>query len=179
VQDKKVHARQSASFYLGLIMSRYIDIFGLMKNPSLSDSQREAIFAELASLHSIERGSLTEEYRERPASDGKGIVRNGPYFKHQCWENGRNRSRRVPLEEVPHLRDDLENGQRFDRLVDNLASLAIAESRERRAAKQADQKPGGDAKKNSAKRASAKDTAKPKPSSRRSPRASPKKDSKA
>ena len=149
-----------------------------MKKTSPSDSQREAIFAELASLHWIERGSLTEEYRERPAPDGKGISRKGPYFKHQCWENGRNRSRRVPIEEVPLLRDDLEKGRRFDQLVDNLASLAITEGRERRAAKQAGQKPESDAKKNSAKRASAKDTAKPKPSSRRSPRASPKKGSK-
>ena len=144
-----------------------------------SDSQREAILAQFASLLSIERGSLTEEYRERPASNGKGVVRNGPYFKHQCWENGRNRSRRVPAAEVPLLRDDLDNGQRFDRLVESLASLAIAEGRQRRAAQPSEQKPEGDAKKNSAKNASANATAKPKPSSRRSPRASPKKDSRA
>jgi hypothetical protein len=149
-----------------------------MKNPSLSDSQREAILTELASLHSIERGTLSEEYRERPAPNGNGIVRNGPYFKHQCWENGRNRSRRVPATEVPLLRDDLDNAQRFDRLVESLASLAIAEGRQRRAAQPSEPKPEDDAKKNSAKKASANATAKPKRSSRRSPRASPKKGSK-
>lgn len=156
-----------------------LDIFDVMKNPSLSDSQREAILAQLASIRSIERGTLTEEYRERPSPDGKGIVRNGPYFKHQCWEERRNRSRRVPTDEVPLLRDDLDNAQRFDRLVDRLASLAIAEGRQRRAVKSSKKKPGSDAKKNSAKKASANVIAKPKPSSRKSRRASPKKDSKA
>jgi len=154
-----------------------LDMLRPMNKTSLSESQREAVLAELASLRSIERGSLSEEYRERPAPNGKGTVRNGPYYKHQCWENGRNRSRRVPAQEVPQLREDLDNAQRFDQLVETLASLAIDEGRQRRAARRSEKKPDRDAKKNSAKKASGSVTAKPKRSLAKSPRASPKKDS--
>lgn len=132
-------------------------------------SQSEILLAELASLSTIERGTLTEEFRHQPAADGSGTVRKGPYYKHQCWENGRNRSTRVALPQVTALREDLQRGQRFDQITSELASIAIEEGRSRRAAlgsaspetsviQQA-------AKKNSRRNASRKDTAKRKRSS--------------
>jgi hypothetical protein len=127
-----------------------------MKQSIPSDTQREIILAELATLSAIERGTLTEEYREGSAAgEAKGAVRQGPYFKHQCWENGRNRSRRVAPEEVALLRTDLENGKRFDRLVRDLASLAIINARERRASGSGEEAEAG-AKKNSTKKTSGK-----------------------
>ena len=60
------------------------------------ESYRNELLAQLAAITSMERGALSEEYREVPAADGRGTLRLGPYFKHQCWEEGRNRSARVP-----------------------------------------------------------------------------------
>jgi hypothetical protein len=139
-----------------------------MLMPSTPNPDRQATLAELASLTTIERGTLTEEYREQPSPDGHGTIRRGPYFKHQCWENGGNRSVRVPPEQVAQLRQDIENGRRFDVLTEQLASLAIEQGRAQRAGHGAAATLEGAAKKNSRRNASRKDTAKPKPSSRRS-----------
>src|SRR4051812_3089055 len=94
---------------------------------------RAALLAEMAQLTSMERGTLSEEYRERPNGTG-GTVRLGPYFKHQVWEAGANQSRRVPAEEVPALRQELENHQRFTALADTLVEQTVQETRARRAA---------------------------------------------
>ena len=149
---------------------------GMTRN-SDTVAQRHALLAQLTSLTTMERGTLSEEYREQPARDGSGTIRLGPYFKHQCWEQGRNRTARVPAPCVEMLREDLENAQRFDQLTAQLAELAIEESRERRAALSAktEDAAGRSAKKNSGRNVSRKDTARRKPSSPRSGRGSPKK----
>jgi len=95
---------------------------------------RQATLKELAGITAIERGTLAEEYRERPAPDGNGTVQRGPYFKHQCWENGKNRTVRVPSGQVAQVREHLENGHRFDELTATLEQLAIEEGRSQRAA---------------------------------------------
>jgi hypothetical protein len=143
-------------------------------------SRREAILAELATIFTIERGSLTEEYREVPSPEGGGTIKKGPYFKHQCWENKRNRSKRIPDDEVALLREDLENGQLFQQLIEQLAELNVAEARERRKAhgKKMEDAAQLDAKKNSTNKPLRKDTAKPNRSSKKSPSASKPKDSK-
>lgn len=154
-------------------MSSMLDMTAMKSSNSTIDDQRKEILAELSNITTMERGTLAEEYRERPAPRGQGTVRLGPYFKHQCWEDGHNRSRRVPADEVVALSTDLDNGQRFDLLVSKLAGLAIAEGRAKRGALAADTPSGR--KKNSGKKASGKGTAKPKLSSRRSRGASRKK----
>ena len=148
-----------------------------MTTNSDSAAQRKALLAELTSLTSMERGTLTEEYREHPAPEGSGAIRLGPYFKHQCWEKGRNRSARVPASCVGILREDLENAQRFDELTNRLEELAVENSRARRVALSAkgESAAGLDAKKNSRRTLSKKDTAKRKPSSPPSTRGLPKK----
>jgi hypothetical protein len=135
--------------------------------PSTPIPNRQATLDQLASLTTIERGTLTEEYREQPSPDDHGTVRRGPYFKHQCWERGRNRSVRVPAEQVARLRQDLENGRRFDVLTEHLANLAIDQGRAQRAPHGAAAATDLAAKKNSGRSVSGKDTAKPKPSLRR------------
>ena len=151
-----------------------------MANPKPNQNRREAILEELASLTSIERGSLSEEFRERPAPDGQGMIRKGPYFKIQLWENRRNRSRRVPAREVSLLRTHLKNGDRFNQLVDELAAIAIAFGREQRTSHAQQERDSEiDAKKNSTKKASKKDIARPRPSSHKSRNVSKKKVPKA
>jgi hypothetical protein len=123
---------------------------------------RPAILQQMAELQSMERGTLSEEYRERPDGAG-GTVRLGPYFKHQVWESGSNKSRRVTPEEVPQLRQDLENHQRFAELADAYVELTVEQTRARRS--QAKMGADPDAKKNSRRKSAPKASAKPKPSS--------------
>jgi DNA-binding protein H-NS len=111
----------------------------------------------------MERGTLSEEYRERPDGSG-GTVRLGPYFKLQVWRAGVNESRRVPAEEVAQLRQELENHRRFATLTDAYVAEAVQESRARRGLAKAGADP--EAKKNSRTKARRKASAKPKPSSR-------------
>lgn len=139
---------------------------------SIASDSRPKILGQLADLDTLERGTLAEEYRERPAPDGRGTVRLGPYYKHQCWENGRNLSRRVPAAEVGSLRADLQNARRFDQLTSELSELAIQEGRARRAILRETVKDAPsdsrESKKNFRSRPLPKDTAKPKPSSAKS-----------
>ena len=140
---------------------------------------RETILTQLNELDTIERGTLFAECREVPSPDGKGTVLRGPYFKHQCWEDGRNRSVRVPAAQVAHLRQDIENAGRFDQLVAQLAQLAVEKGRSVRAALSAAPvaatAAGEEAKKNSTPNALPSVTAKQKPSSPQSARRSRKK----
>lgn len=130
------------------------------------ESYRNELLAQLAAITSMERGTLSEEYREIPAAYGPGTLRLGPYFKHQCWEQGKNRSSRVPASCVAALREDLENGRRFEQIVSELSALAIEAGRARRVALSQKTLPGEliEAKKNSSRKASRKGIAKPKPS---------------
>lgn len=140
-----------------------------MPDADKTKSPRETILSELAQLDSIERGTLIGECREVPSPDGKGTVTRGPYFKHQCWENGKNRSVRVPAEQAARLRQDIENARRFDQLTAQLAHLAVENGRAQRAALSATPAAASaaamDAKKNSTRSALPNVIAKPKPSS--------------
>lgn len=126
-----------------------------------SSSEFPAILQQMASLQSMERGTLSEEYRERADGSG-GKEKVGPYFKHQIWEAGANRSRRVPSEEAPRLREDIENHKHFAELADSYVNLAIEHSRARRSPTKAGADP--DAKKNFRKKSRPKASRKRKPS---------------
>lgn len=130
-------------------------------------SDRATLLAQLASITSMQRGTLKEEFR--PAAKGsKQSIPLGPYFKHQCWEDGRNLSTRVPVTQVPLLQEDLRNGQQFDLITAQLAQLNINEARARLAAQADATNPQADStesKKNSTQRASTTSKAKPRASS--------------
>jgi hypothetical protein len=127
-----------------------------------SNTARTAILAQLGSITAIARGTLAEELRERPASDGTGTVRLGPYFKHQVWGVGRNVSTRIPASCVDKLREQLEDAKRFDSLVAQLSAMAVSEGAAQRAALAPKTDAAHSAKKNSAKHASRNATARPK-----------------
>jgi len=126
----------------------------------------KAILTEMATLTTMERGTLSEEYRTRPASDGSGSIRLGPYYKLQAWEHGRNASRRVPAPQVPALQQDLANHERFTELADSFIEETIALTRQQRGTGTAAQDTAA-AKKNSAKKQKANAARKPKPLSRK------------
>ncbi len=126
----------------------------------------QAILVEMASLTSMERGTLSEEYRSGAPTAGGDPVRLGPYYKHQVWEDGHNVSRRVPPDQVPALKEDLANHERFTELATSFAEQTIALTRQRRGSLDG-REDSAAAKKNSAKQRGTNVTRKPKPSSRK------------
>jgi hypothetical protein len=142
-----------------------------MHSPSSSSlNPRQLLIDQLSAITTMQRGTLAEEFREHPSPDGKGTVRLGPYFKHQCWEDGRNLSRRIPADQLPALREDLANGRHFDQIAEQLARLNIEHTRALRTAEASVTSPDSEksaAKKNSRRSVSPSSTRKPKPSSRK------------
>ena len=114
----------------------------------------------------MQPGTLAEEWRERPNPEGIGVLRLGPYYKHQVWKDGRNVSRRVPADEAVLLREDIDNAKRFEELTEELASLNINHTLALRATPSPDAD-SGESKKNSTRKRSTSDTPKPKRSSRK------------
>jgi len=104
---------------------------GIMKN--IIPEQTKTIIAELANIDRMERGKLTSEYRTRHASDGDEPIILGPYFKLQAREDGKNRSRRIPVDEVPTLEQDIANYKQFKDLVSDLENTIINNTRKQRA----------------------------------------------
>ena len=90
--------------------------------------RRHQILQEMASIKQMEKGRLTEEYRES-FKNGKA-ERVGPYFKHQRWEDGRNLSRRVPADQAQQLRNAVEGYHQFEALANEYAEITIAMTRE-------------------------------------------------
>lgn len=137
-----------------------------MKPPAPSNEQiRRSLVEQIAAITTMQPGTLAEEYREHPDTGGKGVVRRGPYFKHQCWQDGRNRSRRVPASEAAQLREDIDNARLFGQLTAQLAQHNIRHTLALRTAEASTVAEVRDAKKNSTRKPAAKGSAKRKSSS--------------
>ena len=94
--------------------------------PSQFDTKRTHILQQMAELHSMEFGSLKEEYRTN-ASGGT----TGPYFQLQAWHEGANLSRRVPAEEAPALKEAIANRQKFASLAEEFVELTVETTRKK------------------------------------------------
>lgn len=92
------------------------------------ETQRKQILKKMARIGCMEKGTLTEEYRER-IKDGK-TLRLGPYYKHQCWDNGHNVSRRIPVADADELNKAVDGYHEFQRLADEYAKITIEMTRE-------------------------------------------------
>lgn len=137
-----------------------------MKPQSQSTEQiRLSLMEQIAAITTMQPGTLAEEYREHPDADGKGVVRLGPYFKYQCWHDGRNLSRRVPVTQAAQLRQDIDNAKLFGQLTAQLGQLNIQHTLALRAAEASTDDEVRDAKKNSTRKRAKKGSAKPKHSS--------------
>lgn len=91
-------------------------------------TQRTQLIHQMASLQSMEHGSIKAEYR---ASSADGLAcQVGPYYKHQVWQDGRNVSRRVSAEEAPGLQAAIANRQRFEALAAQFVDLTVAHTRQ-------------------------------------------------
>jgi hypothetical protein len=88
-------------------------------------TDRNQILQDLAQLQSMEHGSLKAEYRP-----GAGDTKLGPYYQHQVWEHGRNRSRRVPTAEAPRLQQAITNRQAAEKLATQFIALTVQATRQ-------------------------------------------------
>ena len=139
-----------------------------MKSTSNTDTtqSREQILERIASITTMQPGTLTEEYRDGAiGKDGKR-ARLGPYFKLQCWRDGANRTSRVPASQAEVWREDIGNYHEFNDLCGQLAELNIEHTRTLRATQTPDAD-SSERKKNSTRKQTGKGSPKPKPSSRK------------
>ncbi|MGD0538985.1 MAG: DUF6788 family protein [Verrucomicrobiota bacterium] len=84
----------------------------------------ESILRELAQIQHLDRGTVSV-IRQGPS---------GPYYNHQCYEQGRNVSRYVPAEQVAELQAALAGHQRFQQLVQQYVQLMVEKTRAERQA---------------------------------------------
>lgn len=134
--------------------------------PTAGES-REQIIERIASIATMQPGTLTEEYRQGAIGEDGKPARLGPYYKLQVWRDGANRSSRVAASQAESWREDIDNYHTFGQLCEQLAELNIEHTRALRAASQMPAADLGESKKNSTQKQPAKNLPKPKPSSRK------------
>lgn len=79
---------------------------------------------QAAQIQHMERGKLSI-IRQGP---------DGPYYKLQTWEQGKNVSRYVPREQAAAVKDALEGYRQFHELTEQYVQQVIAQTRAERAA---------------------------------------------
>jgi hypothetical protein len=84
----------------------------------------ESVLRDLVQIQCLDRGTVSV-IRQGPA---------GPYYNHQCYENGRNVSRYVPAEQVEELKAAIADHQRFQQLVEQYVELLVQKTRAQRQA---------------------------------------------
>jgi hypothetical protein len=84
----------------------------------------ESLLQELVQIQRLERGTVSV-IRQGPS---------GPYYNHQCYENGRNVSRYVPAEQVAQLQAAIAEHHRFQQLVQQYVALLAERTRGQRQA---------------------------------------------
>ena len=84
----------------------------------------ESILQDIAQIQRLDRGTLNV-IRQGP---------EGPYYNHQCYENGRNVSRYVPGPQVAELKEAIEAYRRFQQLVEQYVQLMVEMTRAERQA---------------------------------------------
>ena len=133
--------------------------------PTTGES-RERIIERIASITTMQPGTLTEEYRQGAVGkDGKRRTL-GPYYKLQVWRDGANRTSRVPADQAGQLCQDIANHHTFNQLCGQLAELNIQHTLALRAA-ETSAAAAQEGKKNSTRKQPRKSSPKPKPSSPR------------
>jgi len=87
-------------------------------------STPQSVLHDIAQIQRMERGTVSV-IRQGP---------QGPYYNHQCYEEGRNVSRYVPSEQVGEIRDAIQGYQRFQALAQQYAQLVVEKTRAEREA---------------------------------------------
>ena len=77
------------------------------------------LFQQIAQIQRMERGKLTV-MRQTP---------EGPYYKLQAWEDGKNRSRYIPRDQADAVQEALEGYRQFQTLTGQYAQAVIDQTR--------------------------------------------------
>ena len=93
----------------------------------VTESTPQALLQDIAQIQRMDRGSVSV-IRQGP---------RGPYYNHQCHEQGRNVSRYVPSDQIPALQEAIEGYHRFEQLMGQYVQLMVDKTR---AERQADSK---------------------------------------
>ena len=84
----------------------------------------QSVLHDIAQIQRLERGTLNV-IRQGPA---------GPYYNHQCYEEGRNVSRYVPAEQINELKEAMDGYRHFQQLVQQYVQLMVEQTRAEREA---------------------------------------------
>jgi len=87
-------------------------------------STPQSVLHQIAQIQRLERGTVS-------------VIRQGPdgaYYNHQCYEEGRNVSRYVPLEQVAEVKEGIDGYRRFQELVQQYVQLMVEKTRAQREA---------------------------------------------
>ena len=85
-------------------------------NPSATSKE---LLKQIAHIKQMERGKL--------CLLGEGP--NGPYYKHQTWQEGKNVCRYVPRDQAPALQEAIAGYEKFQELTQQYAELVIQKTR--------------------------------------------------
>ena len=89
-----------------------------------SKSTPQSVLYEIAQIQRLERGTISV-IRQGP---------EGPYYNHQCYQEGKNVSRYVPLEQVAAVKEGIDGYHRFQELVQQYVQLMVEKTRAEREA---------------------------------------------
>ena len=87
-------------------------------------STPQSVLHDIAQIQHMERGTLSI-IRQGP---------RGPYYNHQCYEEGRNVSRYVPCQQVGDIQEAIQGYHRFQALAQQYAQLVVEKTRAEREA---------------------------------------------
>lgn len=79
----------------------------------------QSLLQQAAQIPHLERGKLSI-IREGP---------DGPYYNHQCRQDGKNVSRYVPREQVPAVQEAIEGYGKFTGLIEQYVDQLVEETR--------------------------------------------------
>ena len=82
----------------------------------------QSILQDIAQIQRLDRGTV-HVLRQGP---------DGPYYNHQCYENGKNVSRYVPRDQVADIKEAIESHRRLQQLVDQYIDLMVQKTRVQR-----------------------------------------------
>lgn len=85
---------------------------------------KQQILQQIAAIPAMECGKLSAySFKER-----SGVT--GPYHKLQHWQDGKNHTRYIPLDELPAVEAALAGHTQYQRLTQEYANRVIAETRQ-------------------------------------------------
>lgn len=79
----------------------------------------QSLLQQAAQIPHLERGKLSI-MREGP---------EGPYYNHQCRQDGKNISRYVPREQIPAVQEAIEGYQTFNGLIEQYVDQIVEKTR--------------------------------------------------